>query len=145
MDKELFKEIFLRLIGPELVMDPNKDLIQLTDTAAILYYHCTHHIEIVENAEELDRRDQEARMDLDRKNKEAIENGSVFWEKIVDQDVSVRVLNNLHLAGIETIGELVQLSPNDLMKQKHIGRKTIMLIQDMLEDKGLKLKPNPKY
>jgi DNA-directed RNA polymerase subunit alpha len=66
----------------------------------------------------------------------------VLSEKIEDQkDLSRRTKNWLiEKAQIETIGELVQKSPFNLMSVSGCGRKTLNDIKTMLKNKGLSLR-----
>ena len=47
--------------------------------------------------------------------------------KLVDMDLSVRALNCLKSAEVETLGELVQFNKNDLLKFRNFGKKSFQL------------------
>ena len=52
---------------------------------------------------------------------------------LVDLDLSVRALNCLKAADVETLGDLVSFNKNDLLKFRNFGKKS-------LEELFLKLK-----
>ena len=62
---------------------------------------------------------------------------SSFREKLVDYDLSIRALNCLKSAEIETLLELVKCSPNLLLKQRNFGRKSLTEIYEFLEQRKL--------
>ena len=45
--------------------------------------------------------------------------------KLVDLDLSVRALNCLKAADVETLGELVAYNRNDLLKFRNFGKKSL--------------------
>ena len=51
--------------------------------------------------------------------------------------LSVRALNCLRAANLDTLGDLVQCSRSDLLKFRNFGKKSLTEIQDMLESLGL--------
>ncbi|MGQ1890837.1 DNA-directed RNA polymerase subunit alpha [Thermophagus sp. OGC60D27] len=57
--------------------------------------------------------------------------------KLVDLDLSVRALNCLKAADVETLGELVQYNRNDLLKFRNFGKKSLTELDDLLENMGL--------
>lgn len=59
---------------------------------------------------------------------------------IDDVELSVRSYNCLKRAGIKTIGELCDMTMEDMMKVRNLGRKSLEEILTMLKDKGLALK-----
>jgi hypothetical protein len=54
--------------------------------------------------------------------------------------MSVRVTSLMQLAGVDNIEGLTRFSAADLLKYKHIGRKTVGEVEDLLEDLGLYLR-----
>jgi len=52
-------------------------------------------------------------------------------------DLSVRALNCLKAAGVETLGELVTFHRNDLLKFRNFGKKSLTELDDLLN--GLNL------
>ena len=57
--------------------------------------------------------------------------------KLVDMDLSVRALNCLKAADIETLGDLVAYNRNDLLKFRNFGKKSLTELEDLVEAKGL--------
>lgn len=54
-----------------------------------------------------------------------------------DCDISVRALNCLRYAEIETIRDLVTMHRQDLLKYRNFGKKSLTELDEFLEDKGL--------
>ncbi|MBL7943102.1 MAG: DNA-directed RNA polymerase subunit alpha [Flavobacteriales bacterium] len=57
--------------------------------------------------------------------------------KLVDMDLSVRALNCLKAADIETLGDLVAYNKNDLLKFRNFGKKSLTELEELVENKGL--------
>lgn len=57
--------------------------------------------------------------------------------KLVDMDLSVRALNCLKAADIESLGDLVAYNKNDLLKFRNFGKKSLTELEDLVENKGL--------
>ena len=57
--------------------------------------------------------------------------------KLVDMDLSVRALNCLKSAEVETLGELVQFNKNDLLKFRNFGKKSLTELEALLEANNL--------
>lgn len=57
--------------------------------------------------------------------------------KLVDMDLSVRALNCLKAADVETLGDLVSYHKNDLLKFRNFGKKSLTELEDLIESKGL--------
>lgn len=57
--------------------------------------------------------------------------------KLVDMDLSVRALNCLKAADVETLGELVQFNKNDLLKFRNFGKKSLTELDELVERKNL--------
>ena len=57
--------------------------------------------------------------------------------KLVDMDLSVRALNCLKAADIDTLGDLVSFNKNDLLKFRNFGKKSLTELEDLVENKGL--------
>ena len=57
--------------------------------------------------------------------------------RLVDMDLSVRALNCLKAADVETLGELVAYNKNDLLKFRNFGKKSLTELDDLIESKGL--------
>ena len=57
--------------------------------------------------------------------------------KLVDMNLSVRALNCLKAADVETLGDLVQFNKNDLLKFRNFGKKSLTELDDLLESLNL--------
>jgi DNA-directed RNA polymerase subunit alpha len=57
--------------------------------------------------------------------------------KLVDLDLSVRALNCLKAADVETLAELVVFNKNDLLKFRNFGKKSLTELDDLLENMNL--------
>jgi len=57
--------------------------------------------------------------------------------KLVDMDLSVRALNCLKAAEVDTLGELVSFNKNDLMKFRNFGKKSLTELEELVIYKGL--------
>ena len=57
--------------------------------------------------------------------------------KLVDMDLSVRALNCLKAADVETLGDLVSYNKNDLLKFRNFGKKSLTELEDLVDNKGL--------
>lgn len=62
--------------------------------------------------------------------------------KLVDMDLSVRALNCLKAAEVETIGELVALNKADLLKFRNFGKKSLTELEELVRGKGLEFGMN---
>ena len=57
--------------------------------------------------------------------------------KLVDMDLSVRALNCLKAADIETLGDLVSYNRTYLLKFRNFGKKSLTELEDLVDAKGL--------
>lgn len=57
--------------------------------------------------------------------------------KLVDMDLSVRALNCLKAADVETLGDLVSYAKSDLLKFRNFGKKSLTELEDLVDSKGL--------
>jgi DNA-directed RNA polymerase subunit alpha len=62
--------------------------------------------------------------------------------KLVDMDLSVRALNCLKAADVETLGELVSFNKNDLLKFRNFGKKSLTELEDLVQSKTLQFGMN---
>jgi len=62
--------------------------------------------------------------------------------KLVDLDLSVRALNCLKAADVETLGDLVQFNKNDLLKFRNFGKKSLTELEELVKAKGLEFGMN---
>jgi len=57
--------------------------------------------------------------------------------KLTEMDLSVRALNCLKSAEVETLGELVVFNKNDLLKFRNFGKKSLSELEELLANLGL--------
>jgi len=57
--------------------------------------------------------------------------------KLIDMDLSVRALNCLKAAEVDTLGDLVSYNKNDLMKFRNFGKKSLTELDELIALKGL--------
>jgi len=57
--------------------------------------------------------------------------------KLVDMDLSVRALNCLKAAEVDTLGDLVSFNKNDLMKFRNFGKKSLTELDELVASKNL--------
>ena len=62
--------------------------------------------------------------------------------KLVDLDLSVRALNCLKAADVDTLGDLVQFNKNDLLKFRNFGKKSLTELEELVKSKGLEFGMN---
>jgi len=61
----------------------------------------------------------------------------LLMTKLADLDLSVRALNCLKAAVIDTLGDLVSFDKNDLLKFRNFGKKSLSELEDLVDAKGL--------
>ena len=57
--------------------------------------------------------------------------------KLIDMDLSVRALNCLKAAEVDTLGDLVSFNKSDLMKFRNFGKKSLTELEELVVTKGL--------
>lgn len=62
--------------------------------------------------------------------------------KLVDMDLSVRALNCLKAADVESLGDLVSFNKNDLLKFRNFGKKSLTELEELVKSKGLEFGMN---
>ncbi|MDR1877317.1 MAG: DNA-directed RNA polymerase subunit alpha [Flavobacteriaceae bacterium] len=73
----------------------------------------------------------------DAYDEEALHMRQLLKTKLVDMDLSVRALNCLKAAEVETLGELVSFTKSDLMKFRNFGKKSLTELEDLVYSKNL--------
>lgn len=68
---------------------------------------------------------------------EVLKMRQLLKSKLIDMDLSVRALNCLKSAEVETLGELVQFQKNDLLKFRNFGRKSLTELEELLVNNNL--------
>ncbi len=81
--------------------------------------------------------DSEEKTSGDEFDEEVLHMRQMLKTKLVDMDLSVRALNCLKAADVETLGELVQYNRNDLLKFRNFGKKSLTELDDLLDNMGL--------
>ncbi len=72
--------------------------------------------------------------------KEEDEKEKVLEMTVEELDLSVRSYNCLKRAGIDTVDELIQKSPEDMMEVRNLGKKSLEEIEEKLAELDLSLK-----
>jgi len=63
---------------------------------------------------------------------EVLKMRQLLKSKLVDMELSVRALNCLKSAEVETLGDLVKFQKNDLLKFRNFGKKSLTELDDLL-------------
>ena len=74
--------------------------------------------------------------------KESNEKEKVLEMNIDELELSVRSYNCLKRAGINTVEELCSKTPEDMMKVRNLGRKSLEEVLGKLKELGLQLNPS---
>ena len=82
----------------------------------------------------LDTTDEGSNDDFDE---EVLHMRQLLKSKLVDMDLSVRALNCLKAADVETLGELVVFNKNDLLKFRNFGKKSLTELDQLLDTLNL--------
>ena len=103
----------------------------LTEAAKILI----HHFMLVSD-EKITLEDSKT-AGTDNYDEEILHMRQLLKTKLVDMDLSVRALNCLKAAEVETLGDLVTFTKSDLMKFRNFGKKSLTELDELVESKGL--------
>ncbi len=68
---------------------------------------------------------------------EVLKMRQLLKQKLVDMELSVRALNCLKSAEVETLGELVVFNKNDLLKFRNFGKKSLTELEQLLQNLNL--------
>ena len=79
----------------------------------------------------------EERVEVEEFDETSLHMRQLLKTKLSDMDLSVRALNCLKAADIETLGELVSYNKNDLLKFRNFGKKSLTELEDLVENKNL--------
>ena len=120
----------------KLVLDINTDgsispQDALTDAARILI----HHFMLFSDERITLEADEIAKTDT--YDEESLHMRQLLKTKLIDMDLSVRALNCLKAAEVDTLGDLVSFNKNDLMKFRNFGRKSLTELEELVILKGL--------
>jgi DNA-directed RNA polymerase subunit alpha len=103
----------------------------LTEAAKILIQH------FVLFSDERISIDDDISSEADSYDEESLHMRQLLKTKLIDLDLSVRALNCLKAADVETLGELVQYNKSDLMKFRNFGKKSLNELDKLVDKKGL--------
>jgi len=81
--------------------------------------------------------DSDEKHDNDEFDEEVLRMRQLLKTKLVDLDLSVRALNCLKAAEVETLGDLVQFNKTDLLKFRNFGKKSLTELENLLDVKNL--------
>lgn len=103
----------------------------LTEAAKILIHHF-----MLFSDERITLEDSDT-SSADEYDEESLHMRQLLKSRLVDLDLSVRALNCLKAAEVETLGDLVQYAKSDLMKFRNFGKKSLAELDQFVESKGL--------
>ncbi len=103
----------------------------LKEAAKILIYH---FMLFSDEKITLDTDERAANEEFDE---EILHMRQLLKSKLVDLDLSVRALNCLKAAEVETLGDLVKFNKNDLLKFRNFGKKSLTELDELLESMNL--------
>lgn len=103
----------------------------MKEAAKILIYHLMH---FSDEKITIETTDNEGTEEFDE---EILHMRQLLKTKLVDMDLSVRALNCLKSAEVETLGELVVFNKTDLLKFRNLGKKSLTELDELLANLGL--------
>jgi len=103
----------------------------LTDAARILI----HHFMLFSDERITLEADEIAKTET--YDEESLHMRQLLKTKLIDMDLSVRALNCLKAAEVDTLGDLVSFNKNDLMKFRNFGKKSLSELEELVMLKGL--------
>jgi len=103
----------------------------LKEAAKILIYH---FMLFSDEKITLENNDAEGNQEFDE---EVLHMRQLLKTRLVDMNLSVRALNCLKAADVETLGDLVQYNKTDLLKFRNFGKKSLSELDDLLESLNL--------
>ena len=103
----------------------------LKEAAKILIYH------FMLFSDEKITVDDATSIDNEEFDEEVLHMRQLLKSKLSDMNLSVRALNCLKAADVETLGELVQYNKTDLLKFRNFGKKSLTELDDLLESLNL--------
>ncbi len=108
---------------------PLKDALK--EAAKILIYH---FMLFSDEKITLENNDVEGNQEFDE---EVLHMRQLLKTRLIDMNLSVRALNCLKAADVETLGDLVQYNKTDLLKFRNFGKKSLSELDDLLESLNL--------
>ena len=119
----------------KLILEITTDSIHpkeaLKEAAKILIYH---FMLFSDEKITLETNDADGNEEFDE---EVLHMRQLLKTKLVDMDLSVRALNCLKSADVETLGELVVFNKTDLLKFRNFGKKSLTELDELLANLNL--------
>ncbi len=106
-----------------------KDALQ--EAAKILIYH------FMLFSDEKITLDTEDKFENEEFDEEVLHMRQLLKTNLMDLDLSVRALNCLKAAEVDSLGELVKFNKNDLLKFRNFGKKSLTELEDLLTSMSL--------
>ena len=103
----------------------------LTEAAKILIHHF-----MLFSDERISLEDEES-AETESYDEEGLHMRQLLKTKLHDMDLSVRALNCLKAAEVDTLGDLVTYSKSDLMKFRNFGKKSLTELEELVDSKNL--------
>ncbi|MDC1106195.1 DNA-directed RNA polymerase subunit alpha [Prolixibacteraceae bacterium] len=103
----------------------------LKEAAKILIYH------FMLFSDEKITLDNEEKFGNEEFDEEVLHMRQLLKTRLVDMDLSVRALNCLKAADVDTLGDLVQYNRNDLLKFRNFGKKSLTELDELLDSMNL--------
>ena len=103
----------------------------LKEAAKILIYH---FMLFSDEKITLENTDVDGNQEFDE---EVLHMRQLLKTRLIDMNLSVRALNCLKAADVETLGDLVQYNKTDLLKFRNFGKKSLTELDDLLESLNL--------
>ena len=103
----------------------------LTEAAKILIHHF-----MLFSDERITLEDEETSSE-NQYDEESLKMRQLLQSKLTEIDLSVRALNCLKAAEVDTLGDLVTFNKSDLMKFRNFGKKSLTELDELVAVKGL--------
>ena len=103
----------------------------LTEAAKILIHHF-----MLFSDERITLEDEETSPE-NQYDEESLKMRQLLQSKLTEMDLSVRALNCLKAAEVDTLGDLVTFNKSDLMKFRNFGKKSLTELDELVAVKGL--------
>ncbi|MDK2977533.1 MAG: DNA-directed polymerase subunit alpha [Bacteroidales bacterium] len=103
----------------------------LKEAAKILIYH------LMLFSDEKITLDSDEKFANEEFDEEVLHMRQLLKTRLADMDLSVRALNCLKAAEVDTLGDLVRYNKNDLLKFRNFGKKSLTELEDLLSQMNL--------
>ena len=103
----------------------------LTEAAKILIHHF-----MLFSDERITLEDEETSSE-NQYDEESLKMRQLLQSKLTEKELSVRALNCLKAAEVDTLGDLVTFNKSDLMKFRNFGKKSLTELDELVAVKGL--------